>query len=144
MRNLNRIIVIMIVIIVIASFAYMQGRHDERSGSNSGLMAASAAAAQDAASRPRLRDPNGTVDNRYVYYPGTEPLARDEIRLIAAGTGLPAARRGQAATCFLVELGNGDKFLFDIGSGSMANITALIIPYDMLNTIFLTHLHTDH
>lgn len=144
MRHLNRFIGIMIVVIVIASCAYIQGRHDERNGSDSGLKTASAAAAQDTASRPRLLDPNGTVDDRYVYYPGTEPLARDEIRLIAAGTGLPAARRGQAATCFLVELGNGDKFLFDIGTGSMANIAALMIPYDMLDTIFLTHLHTDH
>ena len=40
-------------------------------------------------------------------------IAKDEIRLIARGTGMPAARRDQAATCWLVELGNGDKFLFD-------------------------------
>ena len=44
--------------------------------------------------------------NRDVYYPGTEELDPDEIRLIAAGTGMPGARRGQAATCFLIELGN--------------------------------------
>ncbi len=88
--------------------------------------------------------PTGTAPNRYVYYPGTETLAEQEIRLIACGTGMPAARRGQAATCFLAELGNGDKFLFDIGSGSMANVAALMIPYDMLDKLFLTHLHTDH
>ncbi len=57
---------------------------------------------------------------------------------------MPAARRGQAATCFLVETGNGDKFLFDIGTGSMANVAALMIPYDWLDKLFLTHLHTDH
>ena len=27
-------------------------------------------------------------------------------------TGMPAARRDQAATCWLVEIGNGDKFIF--------------------------------
>jgi ribonuclease Z len=43
-----------------------------------------------------------------------------------------------------VELGNGDKFLFDIGTGSMVNVAALMIPYDFLNKVFLTHLHTDH
>jgi ribonuclease Z len=57
---------------------------------------------------------------------------------------MPAARRGQAATCFLVETGNGDKFIFDIGSGSMANLAALMIPYEFLDKVFLTHLHTDH
>jgi ribonuclease Z len=91
-----------------------------------------------------VADPNGTAPDRYVYYPGTEKLGKDEIRLFACGTGLPAARRDQAATCFLVEVGNGDKFLFDVGSGSMVNVAALMIPYDMLNKVFLTHLHTDH
>jgi ribonuclease Z len=89
-------------------------------------------------------DPAGIAPDRYVYYPGTEALADDEIRVIACGTGMPAARRGQAATCFLVEAGNGEKFIFDIGSGSMANLAALMIPYQYLDKLFLTHLHTDH
>ena len=91
-----------------------------------------------------VTDPVGTAPDRYVYYPGTEKLKKDEIRLIACGTGLPAARRDQAATCFLAEVGNGDKFLFDIGTGSMVNVAALMIPYDFLDKVFLTHLHTDH
>ncbi len=92
----------------------------------------------------KVMSATGAAPDRYVYYPGTEPLAKDEIRLIACGTGLPAARRDQAATCFLVEVGNGDKFLFDIGTGAMVNVAALMIPYDFLNKVFLTHLHTDH
>jgi len=36
-----------------------------------------------------------------VYYPGSEALAEDEIRVIACGTGMSAARRGEAATGFL-------------------------------------------
>ncbi|MGI9238344.1 MAG: guanitoxin biosynthesis MBL fold metallo-hydrolase GntH [Woeseiaceae bacterium] len=91
-----------------------------------------------------VKDPAGVAPERYVYYPGTEALAKDEVRVIACGTGMPAARRGQAATCYLVETGNGDKFIFDIGSGSMANLAALMIPYQYLDKIFLTHLHTDH
>ena len=75
-----------------------------------------------------VKSPTGTAPDRYAYYPGTEDLDKDEIRLIACGTGLPAARRDQAATCFLAELGNGDKFLFDVGSGSMPNVAALMIP----------------
>ena len=73
-------------------------------------------------------DPNSIAPDRYVYYPGTEVLAEDEIRIIACGTGMPDQRMAQASACFLFELGNGDKFIFDIGSGSMRNIASLMIP----------------
>ncbi|MHC5113750.1 MAG: guanitoxin biosynthesis MBL fold metallo-hydrolase GntH [Planctomycetota bacterium] len=99
---------------------------------------------QDRSTRSVQMDPNGVVDNRYFYAAGTEALGADEIRIVACGTGMPAARRGQAAACFLVELGNGDKFLFDLGSGSMRNVMSLNIPADFLTRVFLSHLHTDH
>ncbi len=92
----------------------------------------------------QVTDPVGVAPDRYTYYPGTEALAKDEIRVIACGTGMPDQRLGQASACFLFELGNGDKFIFDIGSGSMRNIAALMIPYQYLDKVFLSHLHTDH
>jgi ribonuclease Z len=67
-----------------------------------------------------------------VYYPGTEELKPDEMRVIACGTGMPMPRLKQAAACFLVELGNGDKFIFDMGTGSMERIYALGIPLDFI------------
>jgi ribonuclease Z len=88
--------------------------------------------------------PNVIAPDRYVYYPGTETLAKDEIRIVACGTEMPDQRMAQASACFLFELGNGDKFIFDIGSGSMRNIASLMIPYEYLTKIFLSHLHTDH
>ncbi len=91
-----------------------------------------------------VTDPTGTAPDRYVYYPGTEALDEDEIRIIACGTGMPDQRMAQASACFLFELGNGDKFIFDIGSGSMRNIASLMIPYEYLTKVFLSHLHTDH
>jgi ribonuclease Z len=91
-----------------------------------------------------VEGPNVLAPDRYVYYPGTEVLAKDEIRVIACGTGMPDQRIAQASACFLFELGNGDKFIFDIGSGSMRNIASLMIPYEYLTKIFLSHLHTDH
>ena len=91
-----------------------------------------------------VTSPTGTAPDRYVYYPGTEALGKDEVRVIACGTGMPSARRSQAASCFLVELGNGDKFLFDIGTGSMANLASLMIPADFMTKVFISHLHTDH
>ncbi len=92
----------------------------------------------------KVESPTGTAPDRYVYYPGTEPLRPDEIRVICCGSGMPAARHGQAASCWLMETGNGDKFIFDLGTGSMANLAALMIPYQYLDKLFLSHLHTDH
>ena len=82
--------------------------------------------------------------DRDVYYPGTETLGPDEMRVTACGTGMPNARPKQAAACWLVELGNGDKFLFDIGTGSAERISALKIPYNFIDKVFIGHLHSDH
>ncbi|MDW4551689.1 guanitoxin biosynthesis MBL fold metallo-hydrolase GntH [Defluviimonas sp. D31] len=105
-----------------------------------GLTLVGAAYAQEAEVSPTM------VSNRErdAYYPNTEDLADDEMRVIACGTGMPTTRAAQAAACFLVELGNGDKFLFDIGSGSAERISSLQIPYNYLNKVFVGHLHTDH
>jgi ribonuclease Z len=91
-----------------------------------------------------LTDPAGVAPDRYVYYPGTEALAKKEIRVTACGTGMPASRKAQAAACFLFEFGNGDKLIFDLGTGSMENLASYMIPYEYLNKIILSHLHTDH
>ncbi len=81
---------------------------------------------------------------RDFYAPNSEPLKRDEIRVIACGTGMPTPRPAQAAACFLMELGNGDKFIFDIGAGSTERLFALQIPTAFLDKVFIGHLHGDH
>jgi len=118
--------------------AYIGGIYQGRTGSEISLTKKAQAAGGTVTS------PNTIAPDRFVYYPGTEKLAKDEIRLFACGTGMPSARRDQAATCWLVETGNGDKFMFDVGSGSQVNVAALMIPYDFLDKVFLSHLHTDH
>jgi ribonuclease Z len=65
------------------------------------------------------------------------------MRVVALGTGMPNARPKQAAACWLVELGNGDKFLFDIGTGSAERLSAMKIPMDYLDKLFIGHLHSD-
>lgn len=77
------------------------------------------------------------------FHPG-EPLAADEMRITALGTGMPFVRRRQASAGWLVELGNGDVFIFDLGTASMTNLNALGVPHGKLDKVFLTHLHVDH
>ena len=81
---------------------------------------------------------------RDFYAPNSETLVPDEMRVIACGTGMPTPRPAQAAACFLVELGNGDKFLFDIGDGSVERLFGLQIPMAFLDKVFIGHLHGDH
>ena len=97
-----------------------------------------------AAGEQLAASPVKALSDREVYYPGTEDLAPDEMRVTACGTGMPNARPKQAAACWLVELGNGDRFLFDIGTGSAERLSALQIPYNYLDKVFIGHLHSDH
>ena len=120
----------------IAAAGYFTGFADARAGEEASLTGVPAALASTT-----VLSENSDLD---VYYPGTEELAADEMRVVACGTGMPNARPKQAAACWLVELGNGDKFLFDIGLGSAERIAAQMIPYDLLDKVFVGHLHGDH
>jgi ribonuclease Z len=101
---------------------------------SSKLQAATEIAAEADRSKPQ----------RPFYFPNTETLGEREMRVIALGTGTPHIRPSQASTGWLVELGNGDKFFFDVGPGSIRNFSSLQIPYDHANKVFLSHLHVDH
>ena len=78
------------------------------------------------------------------YFPGTEDLGSDELRVVALGTGMPLVRRSQASASFLIQLGNGENFIFDMGSHAAANLASLEIPFNQLTKVFLGHLHIDH
>jgi len=80
-----------------------------------------------------------------MYFPNTEELRPDEMRVTALGTGLPTPlTRAQKSTAWMVELGNGDVFIFDIGTGSMENLFGLRPDFSKIDKIFLSHLHSDH
>ena len=137
MVSIKRVLVIASMSFV-AMLLYQWGHIDGREGKVTGLIGESIAAESSQKISPvkaRARD---------FYTPNSEDLAPDEMRLIACGTGMPTARPKQAASCWLLELGNGDKFIFDIGTGSAERIAAMQIPYNYLDKVFLSHLHTDH
>jgi ribonuclease Z len=78
------------------------------------------------------------------FIPEQETLAANEMRITTIGSGNPPVRRGQASTSWLVELGNGDYFMFDAGGGTVPALWSLRIPLAMLDKLFVTHLHFDH
>lgn len=83
-------------------------------------------------------------DLRDTYFPGTEVLLPNEMRITALGTGRPFLRMAQANAGWFIELGNGDCFVFDFGCGSFSRFTALELPISRITAMFASHLHTDH
>jgi len=77
------------------------------------------------------------------WFPRTEKLGPDEIRIIFMGTA-PFIRPGQMNTSVFVQLGNGENFIFDLGEGSIANYIAAGFALNELDKVFITHLHIDH
>lgn len=80
-----------------------------------------------------------------AWYPRTETVGPDEMFIVALGTGMPTPiTRGQKSSSWYVELGNGDIFLFDVGTGSVENLYALRPDFSRVDKAFVSHLHTDH
>lgn len=95
---------------------------------------------------PTGRDAIALKDGTYPasYFPNTEILGADELRITALGTGMPNQTKAAVSISFLVELGNGDKFLFDIGTGSTGNLFSLRPDFSKIDKVFFSHLHVDH
>ena len=140
MRRVLRLAVALSFLAAVATAAYFHGFDDGRLDKDAEPFARVAWASVSVEEPSPVR----ALTDRDVYYPGTEDLGPDEMRVTACGTGMPNARPKQAAACWLVELGNGDKFLFDIGTGSAERISALKIPYNYIDKVFIGHLHSDH
>lgn len=138
MKTLFRLTFVVACIVLAGGGFCLKGVMDGRIGKELPLVAEAEAAGGV------VKGPNKVAPDRYVYYPGTERLAKGEVRVIACGTGMPDQRRLQASASYLFEFGNGEKLIFDLGTGSMRNISSLMIPYQYLTKIFLSHLHTDH
>ena len=100
----------------------------------------------DGVNVPFGRIPQAIENNRYprTYYPNTERVGPDEMRIVALGTGMPNQSPSNVATAFLVELGNGESFLFDLGTGATDRLAGLEVDYSALDKVFVSHLHTDH
>lgn len=90
----------------------------------------------------------GTPKRSYaeVFIPGEEAIEDGELRVTVLGSGNPWPTRAQASASILVEVGNPERdlLLFDLGTGALANYASLKLPVNLLDKLFITHLHADH
>ena len=93
---------------------------------------------------PSYFKPTPSVVNTSNYFPVGEKVGPDEMRISFVGSCPFPPRRDQAGTSIMVELGNGKRFFFDLGSGCLRNIIAMQVPIMAVNDIFFSHLHVDH
>lgn len=73
----------------------------------------------------------------------THTIPESRFEVIFCGTGSPQYNPDRAQPCLGVIVG-GRFFLFDSGEGSAWQLSALEMPFLELDTIFITHLHSDH
>ncbi len=67
----------------------------------------------------------------------------DGLHVYLCGAGSPMPDASRAGPCLGVLA--GDKaFIFDIGSGGVRNLGSMGFPIDKLQSVYLTHLHSDH
>ena len=101
---------VLMVALVVGIVGYLLG--SSRSGEERqslvsaahGETTAAAANEQETATSRQIGtwSPTKPYPTHEVYYPGTEELKPDEMRVIACGSGMPMPRLKQATACFLI------------------------------------------
>ncbi|MFN3211886.1 MAG: MBL fold metallo-hydrolase [Henriciella sp.] len=84
---------------------------------------------------------NRVLDQRVGVDPSLE--LPDGLHVYLCGTGSPMPDATRAGPCIGVMAGTR-AFVFDIGSGGARNLGAMGFPLTRLDSVFLTHLHSDH
>ena len=69
--------------------------------------------------------------------------AQEIFRVTLVGTGTPSPNPQRFGPATLVEVGN-QKLLFDAGRGVPIRFSQLRIPLARIDTLFITHYHSDH
>ena len=80
--------------LAVGAFGYLRGYNDRDAGKDPGVIKYATA---QAGQQQQLIDPTEAMVDRDAYYPGTEELGPEEMRIISCGTGMPSARESQAA-----------------------------------------------
>ena len=67
----------------------------------------------------------------------------DTLKVVICGSRSPLPSPGRAEACILVEAGD-DIYIFDLGNGSMDNLTQYQVPWPNVKAVLITHMHSDH
>tara|TARA_B100001063_G_scaffold131541_1_gene122949 strand:+ start:90 stop:1145 length:1056 start_codon:yes stop_codon:yes gene_type:complete len=67
----------------------------------------------------------------------------DTLKVVICGSRSPLPSPGRAESCVLVEAGD-DIYIFDLGNGSVNNLTQYQLPWPNVKAVFITHMHSDH
>jgi len=92
-------------------------------------------AAQDAILRRAIRSRLAAVRS--------DLLADDALHVMLCGTGSPMPDLSRASACTAI-IAAGHIVLIDAGPGSWAKLAASRLPAAAIDTVLLTHLHSDH
>jgi ribonuclease Z len=109
------------------------------------LMASPLGSLASASSNAEGTEPSekNTLYDTLPVFPSGEQLDANQMRITFLGTSC-IPRLSQECNSVYVEVGSGDQFVFDCGTGVVAKYNAMGIPMSKMNKIFLTHLHADH
>ena len=67
----------------------------------------------------------------------------DALTAVVCGSRAPIPDPARAETCILVQAGK-EIYIFDTGGGSIENLNNWNTPWERVQAIFYTHLHSDH
>ena len=67
----------------------------------------------------------------------------DALTAVVCGSRAPIPDPARAETCILIQAGK-DIYIFDTGGGSIENLNNWNTPWERVQAIFYTHLHSDH
>ena len=70
-------------------------------------------------------------------------MADSSIKVTLLGTGTPVPSMDRFGPSTLVEA-NGRRFVFDCGRGVIQRLFQIGVPIPEIDTLLLTHLHSDH
>ena len=67
----------------------------------------------------------------------------DTLKVVICGSRSPLPSPGRAESCVLIEAGD-DIYIFDMGNGSVNNLTQYQLPWPNVKAVLITHMHSDH
>ena len=69
--------------------------------------------------------------------------SEDSLSAVVCGSRSPIPSPGRAETCVMIIAGE-NIYIVDIGNGSATNLRNWGIPFEKIESVLLTHLHSDH